>query len=361
MGGGSGIALRKASASARMYSLPDSTRDPGWRVHSLERHHRTRMAKSVLIIGANGRLGQVLTAAFLKAGWQVHGQVRRQPPRPQPGVHWVNAPSADAKALAETVRVANVVVHAANPIYTRWQTQAQPLAQFAADTARRLSALLMFPGNVYNFGRRMPQLLVEDVEQRPTTRKGRIRVELEKSLREAGNLGLRTVVIRAGDFFGGPGRGSWFDLIIAKSLRKGRVVYPGPLHVVHAWAYLPDLARAFVMVAERHAVLPMFEVLHFPGHALTGTQLLECIARAARRQGLLLPNVPLQRRSLPWPLLRVAGLAVPMLREISEMRYLWYAPHRLAGERMTKLIGEVPVTSIDQAMDDTLRELFAGR
>jgi hypothetical protein len=71
-------------------------------------------------------------------------------------------------------------------------------------------------------------------------------------------------------------------------LRKGIAVYPGPLHTLHAWAYLPDLARAFVLVAERQATLPMFEVLHFPGHTLTGEELLEALARSARRQGLLL-------------------------------------------------------------------------
>jgi len=59
--------------------------------------------------------------------------------------------------------------------------------------------------------------------------------------------------------------------------------------------------------------------------------------------------------------LQAGGLVVPMLREISEMRYLWYVPHRLAGERMTKLVGKVASTPIDQAMDDTLRELFGER
>src|SRR5262249_29511748 len=210
---------------------------------------------------------------------QVHGQVRRQPPGAQAGVDWVHAPAPDAKALAETVRAADIVVHAANPVYTQWQSQPIPLARYAIDTARRLSALLMFPGNIYNFGRRMPPLLLEDTEQNPNTRKGSIRVEIEKALRESAGSGLRSVVIRAGDFFGGPGRCSWFDLVITKSLRKGQVTYPGPLHVVHAWAYLPDLARAFVLVAQQQAALPMFEVLHFADHALTGAELLECIAR----------------------------------------------------------------------------------
>ena len=317
------------------------------------------MSKTVLITGANGRLGQALTGAFVEAGWHVHAQVRRQPTRAPSGVHWVHVPLQDPAALADTVRAASVVVHAANPLYTQWQTQARPLAQSAIQTAMRLRALLMFPGNVYNFGKRMPQLLVEDTPQNASTRKGRIRVQIEQQLREAAGSGVRTVVIRAGDFFGGTGRGSWFDGIVAKSLRKGIAVYPGPLHPLHAWAYLPDLARAFVLVAERQALLPMFEVLHFPGHTLTGEELLEALARSARRQGLLLPNVPLRRRALPWPLLRAAGLAVPMLREISEMRYLWSVGHRLAGERLTKLTGPLPSTPIDQALDESLRDLFA--
>jgi nucleoside-diphosphate-sugar epimerase len=316
------------------------------------------MSKTVLIIGANGRLGQVLASAFANEGWHVYGQVRREPAHAQAAIHWVQAPLENPVALAEAVRAVSIVVHAANPLYTQWRQQALPLARCAIETARRLGAILMFPGNVYNFGKSMPQLLLENTAQNPSTRKGRIRVEIENALREAAGSGLRSVVIRAGDFFGGPGRGSWFDLVIAKSLRKGVAVYPGPLHAVHAWAYLPDLARAFVKVAEQRAALPMFEVLHFAGHALTGADLLENLARSARRQGLLLPNVPLRRRSMPWPLLRVAGLAVPMLREISEMRYLWSVSHRLSGERLAKLVGEVADTPLDRAMDETLRELF---
>ena len=33
--------------------------------------------------------------------------------------------------------------------------------------------------------------------------------------------------------------------------------------------------------------------------------------------------------------------------------------HRLVGERLMKLTGPLPATPIDQAMDETLRELFA--
>jgi len=316
------------------------------------------MSKSVLIIGANGRLGQVLVDAFLTNGWRVAGQLRRRPARcDEPGLRWLQVPLDDPHALAEAAGRIDVVVHAANPPYTRWKRDAMPIARRAMETARRLGAVLMFPGNVYNFGRAMPEMLEETTPQEPTTRKGAIRVQVEDAMREAARSGLRVVILRAGDFFGGPGRGSWFDMVIAKSLPSGKVVYPGRTNVVHAWAYLPDLARTFAQVAERRAELAVFETLHFPGHAPTGKELVECMSRSAQRLGLLRKGQKLQVGGMPWTLLRMGGLVVPMWRELAEMRYLWNVPHRLSGARLSKLI-EVPQTPLDQAMDETLRALF---
>ncbi len=316
------------------------------------------MGGRVLVLGANGRLGRAVVDAFVSAGWTVLGQVRRDPPEGAPSsVQWVRIPISDPGELATAVDAADVVVHAVNPPYPAWQTEAVPLLRSGIETASRLRALFMFPGNVYNFGASMPELLLETTPAQPTARKGVIRVEMEKLLREAAGAGLRVTTIRAGDFFGGAGRGSWFDLVIAKSLGKGRVVYPGPTNVVHAWAYLPDLAEVVVRVAAQRAHLPQIETLHFPGHTLTGEQLIQAMTRAARRLGVLLPNAQLRRGTLPWPLLQMAGLFVPRLRELPEMRYLWEVPHRLSGERLAKLIGTLPQTPLDQAMDAAVRAL----
>jgi nucleoside-diphosphate-sugar epimerase len=317
------------------------------------------MGKSVLITGANGRLGHMLVEAFTAAGWEVKGQIRRDPAATsQAGVRWIRAGLSDPAALAGEAGSAEVVIHAASPAYPRWRTQAMPLARGAIETARRLNALLMLPGNVYNFGALMPQTLVETTPQQPTTRKGRIRVEIENAMREAARAGLRCVIVRAGDFFGGPGRGSWFDRVVVGPLLGGKVVYPGRADLPHAWAYLPDLARTFALVAERRSALSVFDTLHFPGHAPTGEELVACIARSARRLGLLGAGRQLQRGSLPWGWLRAGGLLVPMWRELAELRYLWEVPHRLSGDRLTRVIGSVPATPLDEAMDATLRALF---
>jgi len=317
------------------------------------------MGGSVLVLGANGRLGQVLCSTFARQGWSVTGQVRRDPPPGAPRDQTcVRVALDDPAQLASAAGSADVVVHAVNPPYPRWDKEALPLARGAIETARRLSALLMFPGNVYNFGAGMPELLTESTPQQPTTRKGRIRVAIEQALREAAQGGLRVAIVRAGDFFGGPGRGSWFDLVVVKSLASGRVVYPGRTDRVHAWAYLPDLAQAFVMVAQQHARLAPFETLHFAGHAPTGNQLVAAIAASARRLNLLSADAQVTVGNMAWPLLVAGGLLVPMWREVAEMRYLWEVPHRLSGERLAAIIGQVPATPLEQAMDAALQELF---
>ena len=61
--------------------------------------------------------------------------------------------------------------------------------------------------------------------------------------------GVRSIVIRAGDFFGGQRPESWLDLMILKDLKKNTFTWPGPWDMPHAFAYLPDLAQAFVALA----------------------------------------------------------------------------------------------------------------
>ena len=87
----------------------------------------------------------------------------------------------------------------------------------------------LMPGNVYNFGSPMPEVLTEETPHLPTTEKGRIRCVLEKLFRREADAGrVRTILLRAGDFFGGKGTGSWFDLVIASKLAKGVYTAPGP-------------------------------------------------------------------------------------------------------------------------------------
>jgi nucleoside-diphosphate-sugar epimerase len=307
-----------------------------------------------LVLGANGRLGAAVVQAFAAAGWTVLAQARRPPAALPRGATHLALDVANTAGLAAAAVGARVVVHGLNPLYTRWASDVMPLFHHGLAVAERLGATFMLPGNVYNFGAQMPALLSERTPQRPTTRKGRIRVAMEAELQaRAQQGGLRSVVIRAGDFFGA-GSGSWMDLVITKSLRQGKLVYPGALHLAHAWAYLPDLARAFVAAASRADELPPFVDLSFAGNTLTGAELLATLERAAAALALAPRRGHFKHGSMPWAVLKLAGLVVPMWREIAEMSYLWHVPHALDGTALARTLGPLPATPLDVAMRDTL-------
>jgi nucleoside-diphosphate-sugar epimerase len=311
--------------------------------------------RSVLILGANGRFGQAAVGAFAAAGWRVLAQARRAPLQPLPaGTLSLGTPLQDLPALAAQAAGARVVVHALNPAYTRWSREALPLARQGMDLAQRLGATFMLPGNVYNFGSTMPPRLLPDTPQQADTVKGRIRVAMEAEMQARAAQGLRSVVLRAGDFFGA-GHGAWLDQVVLRSLSRHKLVYPGPLDVPHAWAYLPDLARAFVAVAACDE-LPAFTRLHFAGHTLTGRQLLEALQQAAALLGIV-PASGWRHGDLPWRLMRIGAPFVPMLRELVEMEYLWRVPHALDDGALQALAGPLPATPLAHALQATLRQL----
>lgn len=321
--------------------------------------------QTVLILGARGRFGSAVTTAFAAAGWKVLAQ-RRSPGTPaaeaagtHDAIRWLDVDVQDMAALAVQARGAGVVVHAMNPVYTdaAWRREGPGQMQAAIAISKAMGALLMFPGNVYNFGVTMPEVLREDTPQRPSNAKGHVRVALEQQLQEAARTdGLHSVVIRAGDFFGS-GSGALFDRVLVPKLAKGRMGYPAGLQVATAWAYLPDLGRTFVQVAQQRVHVQGAQVLHFRGHHLTGQDWLDALAPAARAQGWLASDANLKVDTLPWPLIRALGLVIPTWASLTQMRYIWNTPHTLDNSRLQALIGQEPHTPLGQAARQALTDL----
>ncbi len=311
---------------------------------------------TVLILGARGRFGLCAARAFAQAGWRVLGQTRPGATRPSDAViEWVGIDLHDTQALAHAAQGASVVVHALNPAYTNkvWQREVLPMTDAAIAITRTLGATLMVPGNVYNFGAAMPPVLREDTPQAARTVKGQIRITMEQRLQHSG---VRSIVIRAGDFFGG-GKGTWFDMAMVKDIRKGRFTYPGAPGIATPWAYLPDLARTFVAVAQRREALPAFEVLHFAGHRITGQRWLDVLSTLAQAQSWIKPGSALKMTQLPWPIIRIGALVVPTWAALLEMRYLWQTPHTLANDKLTALIGAELHTPLAHAVQATMVDL----
>lgn len=305
------------------------------------------MTGKILVLGAAGRLGFAAAEAFREARWQVRGLVRPKRGFAAPrGIEVVEAYSREEAVAA--AKGCDVVLNALNPAITEWRDKATQLAYSALATAEEHGATYLFPGSVWSYGAGMPPVIDENTPMHPTTMKGRLRLEIETRIQEACDRGMRAIVLRAGDFFGA-GKGSWFDLVVVKDLGRSRITYPGPLDVVHPWAYLPDYVDTLVRLAERRHEFKPFETFGFAGHAVTGRELIDVIQNVTRATY----NVAQMR----WWMLKTFGQIFRMGRALSELEYLWRVPHRISGEKLEAALGKVPHTPLEQAVRRSLREL----
>jgi len=314
------------------------------------------MSGKVIVVGAKGRFGRNAVTAFQKANWQVRAYARNwddgggQHRSLYKNADCLTGDITDTVGLTEASQGMDVILHAVNPPYPDWQEMLPQFTQSALAAAQATGATLMIPGNVYNYGAGMPTLLRENTPHRPTTKKGRLRETMEHNFKAAANDGVRTIILRAGDFFEREKTGNWFDSFIAAKVGKGKVVYPGPLDRDHAWAYLPDLARAMVGLAEQRDQFAAFEEFGFPGHTLSGQDLINAIENTIGKST--------KSAGFPWPLIQVLGLVSPMLREVNEMKYLWQTPHRIDGTKLSHALPDFKETPLPVAIADALVQLI---
>lgn len=308
------------------------------------------MTKTIAILGANGRLSRCAAKAFHKAGWKVRAVTRSGQSVLGDEVETVAADMLVAEEVLRVTRDCDFIFNGLNPKYTDWHRHGMMLARNVMEAAKTNGCVHLFPGNVYNYGSQIPEVVTAATPFDGDHRKAAIRIEMESLFeRYAKEEDVQTVILRAGDFYGGSGRGSWFDLVITASVEKGKVTIPGDRNLVHTWAYLPDLAAAFVQLAETAGELKPFEHFLFEGHQMTGEELHIAIEKALGRK--------LKRGNMPLWVLRVGGLFYPLWRETWEVSYLWRRPHRLQDNRLTQIIGPLQSTPLETALGQALGDL----
>jgi len=299
-----------------------------------------------LILGITGGIGYFAAEALARAGHSIHALARDPASAAKRiaargagfPVTWHAGDALDACAVRLAAQGCGVIVHAVNPPrYQRWREDAVPMLANSIAAARQAGARLVFPGNLYIYAPASGAMVDEATPAAPQTRKGAIRQEMEAMLDAPG---VRSLVLRAGDFFAPDFEQSWFGqmpVIGRTGVRAVRdLATPG---IGHSWAYLPDLAEAMARLLTYE--LDDRAVFHFEGHWLEDGR---AMAQVVHR----LTGAPI--RPFPWWQMRLIAPLVPMIREAMEMRWLWQHPLRLDNRRLEALIGPEPRTPLDQAV-----------
>jgi nucleoside-diphosphate-sugar epimerase len=306
---------------------------------------------SVIVLGANGRLGQACVKAFQSEGWSV-GALARSKPASQRLDHidYLVADALDPLALTHAVAGYDVIVNAVNVSYAGWAEVTPKLTEAVARAAASTGATVIIPGNIYHYGAGMPALLSETTPANPTANLGKVRQIMERAYQSRAAMdGFQALILRAGDYLDGRRTGGWFDSQIANKLDQGKITYPGPLDVAHEWAYLPDFARAICALAGHRDTLPAFCAMGFAGHNIKGQQLVDGLKTTIGKS--------LKLGSVPWPMLKLVSLFSPNLKGVVDMAYLWNKPHAIDGAAFSALAPDFTHTPLAQALSEACAQL----
>lgn len=261
----------------------------------------------VLIAGASGLFGSHASAAFAQAGWEVR--------RYQRGTD-----------MAAAAMGADVIVNAMNPPnYHNWAKLVPQITAQVLDAARKSGATILVAGNVYNYGTALGPWGPE-TPQDPQTRKGKIRVQMEAEYRASG---LPVIILRGGDYLDAKGLAQGMKHELA-ALSKGKITPFGAPDVPRAYAYLPDMARAAVLLAQRRADLPRFADIPFAGVTFSMAEMKRSFEQMSGRV--------LRFGTFPWALMVLTAPFWEMARELLEMRYLHDLPHSLDPAPMAAVL-----------------------
>jgi nucleoside-diphosphate-sugar epimerase len=313
------------------------------------------LQKTALILGATGGIGGEVARTLNARGWRIRALHRKGGAASRSdGFEWVLGDAMNAADVVAAAKGVTLIVHAVNPPgYRNWSKLVLPMLDSSIAAAKASGARIIFPGTVYNFGPDAWPTLRENSPQNPQTRKGAIRVEMERRLRQAAAEGVRSLIVRAGDFFGPRGTGnSWFGAALVKPGKTPTSVpRPGRKGVGHQWAYLPDVAETMARLIDNEDRLSAFEVFHMDGHwDPDGTAMAGAIGRACGKSDL-------KATAFPWWAVILASPLVTVFREMLEMRYLWREPLRMDNRRLVAFLGEEPHTPLDAGVKEALRGL----
>jgi nucleoside-diphosphate-sugar epimerase len=288
------------------------------------------MSQNVVIFGY-GPVGQATAELLSRRGQPVLVAQRNRPATLPAGATFLSCDVLDADSVRRTVAGCSQMVVAIGFAYkiAVWR-KSWPLAMqnlLAASEAHGVS--MVFVDNLYMYGpQRTP--LREEMALTVTGGKPGVRADISRMWMAASSAGrVRVTALRAPDFYGpGVGNSHLGDIAFGALANGRRATLIAPPDTPHDFAYVPDIARAVATLLD--APDDAFgQAWHMPCAPIRTPR--QILALGAQSLGLKLKLTALPLWSLP-----VLGLAVPMMRELAEMRFQWDRPYAVDADKFKK-------------------------
>jgi nucleoside-diphosphate-sugar epimerase len=299
------------------------------------------------VFGATGGIGRAVTVELVRSGHRVRAVSRAG--AAIAGAEAMSADTSQPDAAVAAAAGAAVVYHCVNPDYTQWPKLLPPVSRSILRAAEASGAKLVFADNLYAYGP-VEGRLREDLPAIAAGRKGRTRIEVAAELLAAHREGrVRVTIGRASDYYGPHGANSNAgETLFGRAVAGKRPQWIGRMDQPHTFHFLPDVARGLITLADRKEADG--EVWHLPAApALTAQQFFDLIFEVADR-----PR-PAKAQTISPPMLAIAGLFSPLMRELRETTYQFRAPFVVDSSKFERAFGHFDTTPHREATEKTVQ------
>jgi nucleoside-diphosphate-sugar epimerase len=280
-----------------------------------------------LVMGL-GPVGRAVMEALVARGDRVRVAQRSQPKDLPAGVGFTPCDVLDGEAVRRAMEGASQLVLAIGFPYDGklWRTAWPAAMRNVVAAAEAAGTRVVFVDDMYMLG---PQdgPLTEDMSLTDQGVKPAVRAEVTRIWQAAAAAGrLKLAALRCPDFYGpGVGLSHIGDAGFGRLAQGKPAFLIAPPDTPHDFAYVPDIARA------------VLSLLDAPDDVYGQAWNMPCAPTRTPREILALGAAALgvapKVRALPLAVLPLLGLAVPMLREIAEMRFLFDRPYRVDARK----------------------------
>jgi nucleoside-diphosphate-sugar epimerase len=292
------------------------------------------MTQQITVFGY-GAVGQPIVDQLIARGDRVRVATRRRPVNLPSDVEHMQCDVLDYDDVRAALDGASQAVLAVGFAYDSrlWRTVWPKAMTNMVERCAEAGARLVFIDNLYQLG---PQTTprTEDMALATTGEKPVILAEVARIWQNARDR-VRVATLRCSDFYG-PGvdvshLGASAFGELAKNKPAQLLV---PADIPHDFAYVPDIARAAVML------------LDAPDDDFGQTWNMPCAPTRSPRDLLAMGAAALGYRlrvwAVPLALLRPLGLVYRFAREVADVGFTWDRPYIVDGGKFTRRFGFTP-------------------
>ncbi|MBU2491050.1 MAG: SDR family NAD(P)-dependent oxidoreductase [Bacteroidetes bacterium] len=308
--------------------------------------------KKSLVIGATGGIGRSTVKALSEDGVFVNVLARSKSKAEKyfkeiNNVEIIEGDASSAEDLSKAINGCETLYYCLNVPYDKWEKQVLKLLNVSLNAAADNKVKFVFSGNVYNYGHAQYNPVNEKHSHNAHTKKGKIRIQMEKLIKQfSSEKGLIYTIVRMPDFYGPFVINGFSEKVFQNALLGKSLFWIGDKNVAIEYIFIEDAGKAMAAAGES----PKGNNKEFNVPAVEPTTnrffLDEISKQGAKNSKITIMNSNI--------VFRLMGLFSPVVKELFEMLYLKREELILDGSLFKETFGFLPATTYEEGIKKTL-------